>query len=145
MAPKLNHEARQGRGNDFFLGGGGKHVDMPSDCQNLGGGAQVYSSPSDKKLGGGQLPPLPPPPAPAPLKQGDASMGSPPNGPSVIRPRPSILIIGPPPTYTFGTGKRKRHHTKNKEPSFTTEPKVRISLSPRVDNVVILKYGRQLL
>ena len=49
----------QGRGNDFFLGGG-KHVDMPSDCQNLGGGAQAYSSPSDKKLGGEQLPPLPP-------------------------------------------------------------------------------------
>ena len=37
-----------------------------SDCQNLGGGAQAYSSPSDKKLGGGQLPPLPTP-APAPL------------------------------------------------------------------------------
>ena len=47
----------QGRGNDFFLGGGGgKHVDMPSDCQNLGGGAQAYSSPSDKKLGGAIAP-----------------------------------------------------------------------------------------
>ena len=48
-----------------FFSWGGKHVDMPSDCQNLGG-AQAYSFPSDKKLGG-QLPPLPPPPAPAPL------------------------------------------------------------------------------
>ena len=28
----------------FFLGGGGKSVDMPSDCQNLGGGAQTYPS-----------------------------------------------------------------------------------------------------
>ena len=34
----------QGLGNDFFLGGGGKNVDMPSDCQNLGG-AQAYPSP----------------------------------------------------------------------------------------------------
>ena len=28
-----------GAGTIFFLGGG---VDMPSDCQNLGGGAQAY-------------------------------------------------------------------------------------------------------
>ena len=34
----------QGRGNDFFLGGGGKSVDMPSDCQMFGGGAQAYPS-----------------------------------------------------------------------------------------------------
>ena len=29
----------RGAGTIFFWGGGGKHVDMPSDCQNLGGGA----------------------------------------------------------------------------------------------------------
>ena len=56
----------QGLGNDFFLGGGGKNVDMPSDCQNLGGGAQAYPSPWDKKLGG-NCPHCPPPPVPAPL------------------------------------------------------------------------------
>ena len=33
----------QGLGNDFFWGGG-KNVDMPSDCQNLGG-AHAYPSP----------------------------------------------------------------------------------------------------
>ena len=33
----------QGRGNDFFLGGG-KSVAMPSGCQILGGGAQAYPS-----------------------------------------------------------------------------------------------------
>ena len=27
----------------FFSGGGGKNVDMPSDCQNIGG-AQAYPS-----------------------------------------------------------------------------------------------------
>ena len=42
----------------FFLGGGGgKNVDMPSNCQNLGGGAQAYPSPGDKKLGGGAIEP----------------------------------------------------------------------------------------
>ena len=30
----------QGHGKDFFLGG--KNVDMPSDSQNSGGGAQAY-------------------------------------------------------------------------------------------------------
>ena len=34
----------RGAGTIFFLGGGGKHIDMPSDCQNLGGGAQAYPS-----------------------------------------------------------------------------------------------------
>ena len=52
----------QGRGNDFFLGGGANML----ICLVIATGAQAYSSPSDKKLGGGQLPPLPPP-APAPL------------------------------------------------------------------------------
>ena len=34
----------RGAGTIFFLGGGGgKNVDMPSDCQNLGG-AQAYPS-----------------------------------------------------------------------------------------------------
>ena len=46
----------QGLGNDFFLGGG-KNVDMPSDCQNLGGTG--ISIPLRQKVGG-QLPPLPP-------------------------------------------------------------------------------------
>ena len=49
----------QGRGNDFFVGGG--HVDMPSDCQNLGGGGTGISIPLRQKVGGGgQLPPLAP-------------------------------------------------------------------------------------
>ena len=35
----------RGTGTIFFLGGGGKSVDMPSDCQILGGGgAQAYPS-----------------------------------------------------------------------------------------------------
>ena len=42
----------RGVGMRFFLGGGGRNVDMPSDCQNLGGGAQAYPSHWDKKLGG---------------------------------------------------------------------------------------------
>ena len=53
----------QGRGDDFFLGGGS--VDMPSDCQNLGGHRHIH--PIETKSWGGELPPLPPPSAPAPL------------------------------------------------------------------------------
>ena len=51
----------------FFSWGGGKSVDMPSDCQILGGGTGI-SIPLRQKVGG-QLPPLPPPPAPAPLRR----------------------------------------------------------------------------
>ena len=32
----------KGAGTIFFLGD--KNVDMPSDCQNVGGGAQAYPS-----------------------------------------------------------------------------------------------------
>ena len=53
-----------GRGNNFFLGGGGgKNVDMPTDCQNLGGGGTEHIHPIETK----SLGPLAPPPAPAPL------------------------------------------------------------------------------
>ena len=51
----------RGAGMIFFLGGGGKSVDMPSDCQILGGGAQAYPSHWDKKLGGGGQARLPRP------------------------------------------------------------------------------------
>ena len=40
----IGHGIEQGRGNDFFSWGGGKNVDMPSDCQHLGGGTQAYPS-----------------------------------------------------------------------------------------------------
>ena len=43
----INHQKcirEAGARERFFLGGGGKNVDMPSDCQNLGG-AQAYPSP----------------------------------------------------------------------------------------------------
>ena len=51
--------------NDFFLGGGGgKNVDMPSDCQNLGG--HRHSHPIETKSWGGNCPPLPPPRLPRP-------------------------------------------------------------------------------
>ena len=53
----------QGCGNVvFFLGGGGKNVDMPSDCQYLGGGGTGISIPLRQKVGGGgQFPPAPAP------------------------------------------------------------------------------------
>ena len=54
-----------------FFSWGGKSVDMPSDCQILGGGTGI-SIPLRQKVGG-QLPPLPPPPAPAPLSGGAGS------------------------------------------------------------------------
>ena len=51
-----------------FFSWGGKSVDMPSDCQILGGGPQAYIHPIETKSWGGNCPPLPPPPpAPAPL------------------------------------------------------------------------------
>ena len=53
----------RGAGTIFFLGGGGKHVDMPSDCQNLGGGHRHIHPLQTKSWGA----PPPPPPAPAPL------------------------------------------------------------------------------
>ena len=60
-----NVDRDQGHGNDFFWGGD-KNVDMPSDCQNLGGHRHIHPL-ETKSSGGGQLPPLAPPPAPAPL------------------------------------------------------------------------------
>ena len=47
----------RGEGTIFFLGG--KSVDMPSDCQILGGHRHIH--PIETKSWG-QLPPLPPPP-----------------------------------------------------------------------------------
>ena len=38
-----------GGGNDFFLWGGGQNVDMPSDCQNVGGGGTGISIPLRQK------------------------------------------------------------------------------------------------
>ena len=49
----------QGLGNDFFLGGGGKNVDMPSDCQNLGGHRHIHPL-ETKSWGGGNCPLAPP-------------------------------------------------------------------------------------
>ena len=48
----------------FFLGGGGINVDMPSDCQNLGGGHR-HIHPLETKSWGG-IAPLPPPRLPRP-------------------------------------------------------------------------------
>ena len=52
----------RGTGMIFFFGGGGgrKNVDMPSDCQNLGGGDR-HIHPIETKSWGGNCP-LPPPP-----------------------------------------------------------------------------------
>ena len=47
----------------FFSWGGGKNVDMPSDCQNLGGGTGI-SIPLRQKVGGAIAPLAPPAPAP---------------------------------------------------------------------------------
>ena len=55
----------RGAGTIFFLGGG-KHVDMPSDCQNLGGGHRHIHPLQTKSWGGGQLPPPCPPGSRAP-------------------------------------------------------------------------------
>ena len=53
----------RGVGTIFFWGGG-KDVDIPSDCQNVGGGEQAYPSHWEKSVvGRGNCPP----PAPAPL------------------------------------------------------------------------------
>ena len=46
----------------FFLGGGGKNVDMPSDCQNLGGGGHRHIHPLETKSWGAIAPLAPPPP-----------------------------------------------------------------------------------
>ena len=43
-------------------GAGGKSVDMPSDCQILGGGGTGISIPLRQKVGGGAIAPLAPPP-----------------------------------------------------------------------------------
>ena len=54
----------QGCGNVvFFWGGGGKNVDMPSDCQYLGGGGgHRHIHPIEtKSWGGGNFPRLPRP------------------------------------------------------------------------------------
>ena len=64
--------SNQGRGNDFFLGGGGKSVDMPSDCQNLGGGTDI-SIPLRLKVGRAIAPLAPPAPAPLPVIAGKVS------------------------------------------------------------------------
>ena len=53
----------RGAGTMFFLGGG-QNVDMPSDCQNIGGPG--ISIPLRQKVGG-QLPPSPPPGSRAPV------------------------------------------------------------------------------
>ena len=47
---------RTGARERFFVGGGGKNVDMPSDCQNLGGHRHIHPI-ETKKLGGGNCPP----------------------------------------------------------------------------------------
>ena len=52
-----------------FFSWGSKNVDMPSDCQNLGGGGISISIPLRQKVGGA-IAPLAPPPAPAPLSKG---------------------------------------------------------------------------
>ena len=60
--------AARGAGTIFFLGGG-KHVDMPSDCQNLGGHRHIH--PLQTKSWGAIAPLAPP--APAPLYAAKAS------------------------------------------------------------------------
>ena len=49
----------RGAGTVFFLWGGGKNVDMPSDCQNRGGHRHIHLI--EKKVGGA-IATLPPPP-----------------------------------------------------------------------------------
>ena len=44
VASFISSDVYRGAGTIFYLGGGGKSVDIPSDCQNLGGGAQAYPS-----------------------------------------------------------------------------------------------------
>ena len=60
----------EGARERFFSWGGGKNIDMPSDCQNLGGHMHIH--PIETKSWG-QLPPLPPPPAPAPQRHGHSA------------------------------------------------------------------------
>ena len=68
---KDNSHRVRGAGTIFFLGGGGgKNVDMPSDCQNLGGGEQAYPFHWDKMLGIAPLAP-PPPRLPRPCDRVD--------------------------------------------------------------------------
>ena len=69
---KIGHakitQTDRGVGTIFFLGGGGgKSVDMPSDCQIYGGGHR-HIHPIETKGWGGAIAPLAPPPAPAPLQ-----------------------------------------------------------------------------
>ena len=46
----------------LFFGRGSKNVDMPIDCQNLGGGGHRHIHPIEtKSWGGGNCPPCPPP------------------------------------------------------------------------------------
>ena len=61
---RSTHKGR-GVGTIFFLGGGGKSVDLPSDCQILGGGHR-HIHPIETKSWGGNCPLAPPPRLPRP-------------------------------------------------------------------------------
>ena len=56
---RIRGGGRAGARERFFLGAGGKNVDMPSDCQNLGGGHRHIHPLQETKSWGAIAPPPP--------------------------------------------------------------------------------------
>ena len=117
----------------FFSWGGGQilSVDMPSDCQILGGGTGI-SIPLRQNVGGQLPPPLAPPPAPAPLNRAHHQQGPiaaqptgahPGGGTRTRSARPmhhqqgTTTKRGPPPG-----ARNQKGHTAKKGPPYTNWP-----------------------